>query len=166
MKTAESQLRKGIRRWLIFFIISLVLSGITAFPIETELKWLHAHSYIFPMFLQEWFQQIYFAVQHTNENFPQLAYGTDWLAFSHLVIALAFVGPLIDPVKNVWVLIFGMLACAMIFPLALLCGPIRSIPFFWRLIDCSFGVLGFIPLWICYLKVRKLEKINSSNNIN
>ena len=33
----------------------------------------------------------------------------------------------------------------MIF-LARICGPIRGIPFFWRLIDCTFGVLGSIPL--------------------
>ncbi len=29
-----------IRRWLIIFIVSLVLSGLTAFALETELTWL------------------------------------------------------------------------------------------------------------------------------
>ncbi|SCF41963.1 hypothetical protein [Micromonospora mirobrigensis] len=32
-----------------------------------------------------------------------MLYGTDWLAFAHLVLAVAFWGPLRDPVRNVWV---------------------------------------------------------------
>jgi hypothetical protein len=155
----ENQLRKSIKRWIIFFIIFLVLSGITAFPVETELQWLMNHSSFLPTFMREWLSKIHTSVHQTNLNYPQLAYGTDWLAFAHIVIAVVFIGPLIDPVKNVSVLIFGMIACAMIFPLAFICGPIRSIPFFWRLIDCSFGVFGFIPLWVCYVKVRQIEKI-------
>jgi hypothetical protein len=27
-------------------------------------------------------------------------------------------------------------------------GSIREIPFFWQLIDMSFGVFGIIPLWL------------------
>jgi len=160
----EKQLRSAVKRWLILFIILLVLSGITAFPIETEMKWLINNDSYFPLFIKEWLYKIYHAVHQTNLNYPQLAYGTDWLAFSHIVIAVAFVGPLIDPVKNVWVLIFGMISCSLVFPLAFLCGSIREIPFFWRLIDCSFGVFGFIPLWICYVKVRQIEKINHVKN--
>ena len=29
-----------------------------------------------------------------------IAYGTDWLAFAHITIAVAFLGPLKDPVRN------------------------------------------------------------------
>ena len=36
----------------------------------------------------------------------------------------------------------GIAACLAVIPLALICGPIRGIPFYWRLIDCSFGVIG------------------------
>lgn len=157
----EKQLRKSIQRWIVVFIVFLILSGITAFPIETELEWLLSHSSLLPTFLREWICQIYHAVKQTNINYPQLSYGTDWLAFAHLVIAVVFIGPLIAPVKNVWVLIFGMIACTMVFPLAFICGSMRSIPFYWRLIDSSFGVLGFIPLWICYRKVRKIEEMQN-----
>jgi hypothetical protein len=31
----------------------------------------------------------------------------------------------------------------------MICGPLRGIPFYWRLIDCSFGILGAIPLIYC-----------------
>ena len=33
-----------------------------------------------------------------------------------LVIAIVFIGPLRDPVKNVWVVEFGMIACALVVP--------------------------------------------------
>jgi hypothetical protein len=73
---------------------------------------------------------------------------------------MAVVGPLKDPVRNLWVVEFGMIACVLVVPLALICGPLRGIPFFWRLIDCSFGVLGILPLWLCrraILEIRRRE---------
>ena len=49
----------------------------------------------------------------------------------------------------------AMLACAGVIILALVCGPIRGIPVFWTLIDCSFGIVGAIPLVYClYLTSR------------
>ena len=111
-----------------------------------------------PAIFKTWLTVIYEAVKETNNNYPYLAYGTDWLAFAHLVIAVVFIGPLMDPVKNIWVIQFGMIACIMIFPLALIAGPVRHIPFFWQLIDCSFGVFGFIPLYICYRKIKNFEQ--------
>ena len=159
MKTSN-QLRSIIRKWIIVFIIFLALNGITAFPIESELSFLTDHSSSFPLLFQEWILKIYHAVKETNSSHPYLSYGTDWLAFAHIVIATVFIGPLIDPVKNIWVIQFGMIACFMVFPLALIAGPIRDIPFFWRMIDCSFGVLGLVPLYLCYRNIRILENQN------
>lgn len=156
------KLRKSIRYWLITFIVLLVVSGLTAFPIETELRWLSEHCKFLPTFMREWINAIYSAVHETNALYPQLSYGTDWLAFSHLVIAVAFIGPLIDPVKNSWIFVFGMIACGMVIPLAFICGPIRSIPIYWTIIDCSFGVFGFIPLWICHQKVKLIEQVTNT----
>lgn len=151
------KLSKEIRILLIVFIIGLILSGITAFPIETELAALmHIKSFL-PLTMQSWLTTIYHAVASTNKSYPYLSYGTDWLAFAHIVIAVVFIGPLKDPVRNIWVIEFGMIACIMVFPLAFIAGPIRGIPFYWQLIDCSFGVFGFIPLYICYRKIKHLE---------
>jgi hypothetical protein len=151
------QQEKVIRRWLLFFIISLVLSGLTAFALETELHWLLGN---WPTRdsgdLYNWVRNVYEAVRDTNHRYPFMAYGYDWLAFAHLVIAVAFIGPLRDPVKNIWIIEFGMLACIGIFPLAFIAGSIRGIPLYWRLIDCSFGIIGLIPLMICYRKIRRL----------
>jgi len=159
----EKQLKRRIRAWLVIFIVGLALSGITAFPIETELAFLVNHAGALPATVVNWITTVYNAVHATNQTYPYLAYGTDWLAFGHLVIATTFIGPLKDPVRNIWVLQFGMIACVMVFPLAFIAGPIRGIPFYWRLIDCSFGLFGIIPLWICYRDIRRLEKLQSKS---
>jgi len=162
--TQSNPLRR-IRFWLAGFIIGLVLSGITAFPLETELRWLvsilHA-GWLRPISeftgLLPWIERVYDALRTTNAHFPFLAYGTDWLAFAHLAIAVAFVGPYMDPVRNKWVITFGLIACAGVIPLALIAGAIRGIPFPWRLIDCSFGMVGCIPLLVCRQSIRALER--------
>ena len=154
---------KIIRRWIIFFIVALALSGLTAFALETELNGLLA---LWPGgkegepegSLYRWVRKVYEALHETNSRYPFLAYGYDWLAFAHLVIAVAFIGPLRDPVRNKWIIEFGMIACILVFPLAFIAGTVRGIPLLWRLIDCSFGVIGLIPLAICYRKIRILEQ--------
>lgn len=102
------------------------------------------------------------ALVDIDVRYPFIPYGFDWLAFGHLVIAVAFVGPLRDPVRNVWVIHFGMIACLMVVPFALLMGPLRGIPFGWRLIDCLFGIGGLLPLWLCLRDVRALERLGPS----
>lgn len=160
MKTEnELRLRKQIKNLIILFIICLIISGVTAFPIETELAILNENISSFPHNFQNWINEVYLAVKNINDNSPYLSYGTDWLAFAHIVIAVAFIGPLKDPLKNIWVIHFGMIACVMVFPLAFIAGPIRKIPFYWQLIDCSFGVFGFALLYFCNRQILKLEKL-------
>ncbi|MHC4498648.1 MAG: hypothetical protein ACYS21_05980, partial [Planctomycetota bacterium] len=65
--------------------------------------------------------------------------------------------------KNVWVIEFGIIACLLIIPVALIAGQIRGIPFFWRLIDCSFGVIGVIPLIICRRYIKQIERLSLSD---
>ncbi|MBS1606665.1 MAG: hypothetical protein JST42_28675 [Bacteroidetes bacterium] len=165
--TSKKRLLRGIRCWIIFFIMALVLSGGTAFGLETELGWLLDHWSGGDMGgggLHAWVQEVYAALRETNVRWPYLAYGYDWLAFAHLVIAVAFVGPLIDPVRNKWVILFGMIACVMVFPLAFVAGAVRGIPIYWRLIDCSFGVVGLAPLGVCYYRIGKLERDDYRNS--
>lgn len=155
------RLKKQIRVLLILFITGLVLSGITAFPIETELQIAHEAINKSPSEnkLMLWLDKVYAGVHETNQKYPFISYGTDWLAFAHFMIAVAFIGPLRDPVKNIWVIQFGIIACLAVFPLALLQGPLRSIPWFWQMIDCSFGFFGGAILLICLRKVRTLELV-------
>ncbi len=108
--------------------------------------------------LRYWIATVGQGLAYVDANYPFLLYGTDWLAFAHLVIAVAFVGLYRDPVRNKWLITFGMIACAGILPLALICGPLRHIPFYWQLIDCSFGLFGLIPLLWLRVLVKKLEQ--------
>ena len=155
-KFRETKLRRRIKSCLWTVIIGLAVSGVTAFPLETELKFLSDHVSSSSM-MGTWLHATYRAVKTTNQQFPTLSYGTDWLAFAHLVLAVLFVGPLRDPVKNIWVIQFGMIACVGVFPLAFIAGSIRCISFFWQLIDCLFGVIGIIPLYLSYKYVRQIE---------
>lgn len=121
---------KGIRAWLVFFVVCLVLSGATAFPLVPELRWAEEllRHLPAPDALTDWITRVRRGLDTADSDYPFLLYGTDWLAFAHLVIAVAFYGPYRDPVRNIWVVEFGMIACAGIVPLALICGPIRGIP--------------------------------------
>jgi len=148
----DGYLRRA-RLWLIVFMSGLVLSGMTAFPLQTEVRWLSTLSH--GRFL--WIERVNEGLCATNAHYPFLAYGTDWLAFAHLVLAIAFIGPYIDPVRNKWVIDFGLIACAAVIPLALIAGQVRGIPFGWRLIDCGFGVFGSIPLVLCRRLITKIE---------
>jgi hypothetical protein len=80
--------------------------------------------------LVQWVQRVHAALYDTDRRYPFLAYGTDWLAFAHLAIAVAFIGPLRDPVRNKWVLVFGTIACIGVVPLALIAGAVRGIPLY------------------------------------
>jgi hypothetical protein len=141
-----------------------VLSGVTAFPILHELELL-GHLLGIPTDaspqsqsgLGFWIATVRDGLRAQHVAYPWLAYGTDWLAFGHIVIALFFFGPLREPVANAWVLKIGLIACAGVLPLALICGPIREIPFYWRLIDCSFGVFGSLPLLYCLRLTKHLR---------
>ncbi|HEY2470779.1 MAG TPA: hypothetical protein VGI45_23500 [Terracidiphilus sp.] len=162
----QSVLQKT-RIWLGLFILGLVLSGLTAFPLERETDLLNRVFHVAAVapaggepVLNTWLRRVHQGIVNTNRDYPFMAYGTDWLAFAHLVIAIAFIGPLRDPVRNKWVLVFGVFACLGVLPLALIAGPIRGIPPYWRLIDCSFGIIGVIPLLICLRYVRQLEQQN------
>lgn len=154
----QTLIKKSIRAWLIFFILSLLFSGVTAFAVETELKWVLSWWPFKEGMLYQWLMTCYDAIQTTNAQYPYIAYGYDWLAFAHIVLAIVFIGPYKDPVRNKWVIQFGCIACVMIIPLAFIAGAVRHIPIFWRLIDCSFGIVGIIPLWICYRKINQLEQ--------
>jgi hypothetical protein len=159
MKTlTKKQLLHRTKLCIIFIIAGLAISGITAFPIERELAYFNHHLDTFPQILQPWLHTVYIGITQTNLSYPYLSYGTDWLAFAHIVLAILFIGPLVNPVKNIWVIQFGLIACLLIIPLAFIAGSIRQIPFFWQLIDCSFGVVGSIPLGMAYFNIQKLER--------
>jgi hypothetical protein len=154
---------RQIRIAIFIVIFGLVLSGVTAFPLLHELNFISkllvgsvtnpsAHT----GFVQ-WILRVREGLEETYQRHPFIAYGTDWLAFAHLMIAVFFVLPFRDPVPYSGVLWVGIFCPLMIFPLAFICGPIRGIPLWWSVIDCSFGVFFILPLWLALQKIRLIS---------
>jgi hypothetical protein len=165
----RDQLLRRIRWLVALFIAGLVMSGATAIPVETEVDWLISWLGIKPgdgiqtrSDMSGWLWRVKTAMHEINTGYPFIGYGGDWLAFGHFVIAIAFVGALRDPVKNVWLFEFGLIACVLVVPYALTFGALRGIPLWWRLIDCSFGVFGAIPLWLCRRYALELARLAKS----
>ena len=134
----ERQVIFRYRCSLVIFIVGLVLSGLTVFPLFHELETLaqmlgvgaaagpDGHTG-----LAFWILTVRNGLREMHSRFPWIAYGTDWLAFGHLAIALFFIGPFMNPIRNNWVLYIGLGLCAGVIPLAMICGPLRGIPFYW-----------------------------------
>lgn len=91
--------KKIIKYLLLFFSVSLFISGITAFPIAKELEFVHGLTGGAGV-LHEWIDKVYKAYSVMNARFPFIAYGTDWLAFAHILLAVLFLGVIKDPVRN------------------------------------------------------------------
>lgn len=146
---------KTIRRLIAVFIVALFISGATAIPVDAQLSFLLNHL-SGGMVLYRWIEKVLLAYREVNTTRPFLFYGYDWLAFAHFVLAILFIGPYRNPVKNSWVIEFGLIACVLVIPFAFVAGHFRGIPLGWRLIDCSFGLFGFALLWIIYKKIKTL----------
>lgn len=161
----ERQLLRRIR-WLTAIVMAgLVISGLTALPLEWELR--QGHRWVGsllpgrpddPFSVAGWFERVRLGVAEVSQKHPFIWLGTDWLAFAHLVIAISFVGAWRDPVRNRWLFTYGLVACALVVPGAMAFGALRGTPWFWRLIDASFGILGAVPLWYARRHTMELER--------
>ncbi|MDA0659541.1 MAG: hypothetical protein O3C60_11945 [Planctomycetota bacterium] len=168
---SATDLTRRFRFVLALFMLALIVSGVTAFPLRWELNvlasWMGIRAEADPASLSGlayWIAYVRSGLERSYDAYPFLAYGTDWLAFAHIVIALFFVGPLQEPTRYDWSLISGIVACLGVVALALICGPLRGIPIYWRCVDCLFGVVGIIPLIYCLLISRRLKAMNPQSD--
>jgi len=155
-------LLRQIRILILFFMFGLLFAGITAIPLLAELKWLIAHEQYFPDWLNGWIKNVYTGLSATNAAYPYIIYGIDWLAYAHVIIAILFIGVYRDPIKNIWIIEWAMWSCAIIFPVAFIFGPIRGIPFFHQIIDCSFGIIGILVLYFTRKKILRLQALTNA----
>jgi len=88
-------LLRKIRIVLGIFMIALVLSGLTAFPLERELAMVcsargleQSHPSDVHVGLDSWLLTVRDGLRDSYLKYPWLAYGTDWLAFAHIIIAV------------------------------------------------------------------------------
>ena len=93
-RSQQGEALSEIRFWLIVFMAGLVVSGITAFPLQSELSLMLSVLQSAPLrqpaqaiALLPWITRVHHALSETNALYPFLAYRTDWLAFAHVVLA-------------------------------------------------------------------------------
>ncbi len=139
-------------KWMIGLVAAgLFLSGVTLWPVVWELETIvdlvwgdaGASGPVHALMLDT-----IEAIRYTESRYPFLLYGYDWLAFAHIMLAILFFGAIRDPVRNVWVVQFGLIACAAVPVLAGVCIPLRHMPFAWFWVDVAFAPLAAIPLAI------------------
>jgi len=146
------QLRK-IKIMMAVVIGSLGLISVVAFPVVTNIDLLKGLVGLDTIIggalprLGQWVTSSADAVLAIDVQYPFIFYMSDWMVFGHIIIAIFFIGAYRDPVRNIWIIETGLIACVLLVPFALIAGAVREIPLFWRLIDSSFGILCFIPLW-------------------
>ena len=158
-ESTAQQLHRKIRLAILITIFGLIVNGMTAVPLRTELSILLSKPEMLPSFLAAWWNYVNQGVHETSSNF--MRYGFDWLGFAHLLIAIAFIGPLRDPVKNEWVIQWGKIISGLSVILALGWEWMRAIPFWWSLIDASISLVAFIILWLCGKWIQQLKAINN-----
>jgi hypothetical protein len=152
------------RIWLVLFSTALIASGMTAIFAREGLRLLS------PLFAQgsllhtlwpsmsEWLSLVYLAVEELYDKYPFLAYGYDWLAFGHFIIAIPFLMAIRDPLRHSWVITYGISACLAVLPFAIVFGALRGIPLFWRGVDTLFGIGGLVVLLVLRSQLRALEE--------
>ena len=94
----ETRLLTRIRLLLAIVILGLLGSGISCLPLLAEsakIAGLLHRNGPWPE-AAVWMREIHRGLAATYQNYPFIGYGTDWLGFGHFVIAIIFIGPLID----------------------------------------------------------------------
>ncbi len=139
-------------------IAGLWVSGATAinphwflYPLVQWAKTLPANAF------SSWVLHVYQLLVFIHAKYPFLLYGYDWLAFAHFLIGMLFFGLLKDPVRNQWLVQFGINAAILIIPFAIVFGQLRQIPVGWTLIDCSFTAGALIPLLIIRKQIQNIQ---------
>jgi hypothetical protein len=156
---------RRIRVLLVFFAAALIASGLTAVPVEWELRTLvsvfwgdAAPGTTWWPAMHAWLVQCRDTAADINRRTPYVFYGFDWLAFGICVLGILFLGALRDPARNVWVVQFGLICCGLVLVFAAIVPHLRGLPWFWMFVDGSFGVLGAIPLGVILRDIRRLER--------
>jgi hypothetical protein len=163
--TEQKKVLRKIRVYLVIFFLGILFSLHTVMFVEVETAFFVKHfgqgtltAEKLPFF-SEWIENLHLSISETYKTYPVMAYCMDWLTYACVVFAMFIIGPIKDPIKNIWVIQVYMLGCILGMLLPFIVGPMREIPIFWRFLDGSFGLMGFIILLIPYRLIKKLETI-------
>jgi hypothetical protein len=141
-----------IKKLVIIYTLILIISGATAsFPKE-GIDFIYNQIPIPFEFMKKWIALVYSEIINTPNH---LIYGYDWLAFGHYAIAISFWGVYRNAKQNLWIVEWAMINSFLIIPFALTFGHFRGIPFWWQMVDCSFGVGSLILLFYLRNLIQK-----------
>ena len=160
---------KKIRIYLVLFFLGILFSLHTVLFVEVETEFFARHQgsgtsmeQKLPV-VSDWIENLYVSVKETYTNYPVMAYCMDWLSYACVVFAIFLIGAIKDPVKNIWIIQVFMLACVLAAALPFIAGPFRGVPIFWRCLDGSFGLIGFLVLLMPYRLTKKLAQTKEGN---
>lgn len=163
----DKRILRKIRIYLILFLLGVVFAMHTVVFVEVETRLL-AKYFGHGTFVEElcpsvcgWIEQLRLSVSETYSLYPVIAYCMDWLAYACVVFVIFLLGAIKNPVENIWIVKGFMIACLLGFALPFIVGPARDIPIFWRFIDSSFGMIGFLFLLASYRLIKKLELLHN-----
>jgi chromate transport protein ChrA len=163
--------QRRLRVLLTLFIVLLLLAALTAWFLIPALsifqRLVGEGTFIGSSFpsVAHWVTLIQKALVETKEKYPFMFYGTDWVGFAHLVMIIACIGPLRNPIKNIWVLQFSMIGCILMIPMTLITGIARGLPWFWHLFDCVIAATGAILFLMCWRYARQMETLSVSHGL-
>ncbi|MFC2111001.1 hypothetical protein ACFLQ5_00965 [Bacteroidota bacterium] len=153
--------RAKIMIWIVVF--GLFVSGVTVWPALFELKTIIRiiwGDFVPTASLHLLLIQIIQGLETVQAEYPFLMYAYDWLAFAHIVLAILFAGTIRDLVRNKWIIQCGLIMCALVPILAIICIPLRAIPFYWFWIDAAFAPAAALPLWIALKDIKRVEALS------
>ncbi len=155
----------SVKIWMGVVAVGLILSGLTCYWLPAELALVVKFFEVLSLDQLPLLDEMYAFVVHTKagvdlvaREYPQLFLGTDYLGFAHVLLGILFIGAVRDPVKNIWIIEFGLIACVLVIPAAFLFGYLRGAPLMHYLVDSSFGVVAIFFLIKAYQRVREVER--------
>ncbi len=166
METVEAtSIRKRIRLLLVVFVVGLAFGCQMVLFVRPELAWLNRilgpgtrTERIWPA-MSAWINHLHQGITTTYAEYPFIAYCMDWLVLAQVGFMIIFIGAVIDPVRNLWIIRSGMVICLLHVVTAAVSGGLHGVPFFWQILDASFGVVGVVVLYAAYRYVGYLKKV-------
>jgi len=150
---------------LVVFVAGLVFGCQMVLFVRPELAWLNSilgpgtrTEQIWPE-MSAWVNHLHQGITTTYAEYPFIAYCMDWLVLAQAGFIILFIGAIIDPLRNIWIIRSGMVICLLHVVTAVASGGLHGVPVFWQILDASFGVVGLVVLYAAYRYVGYLKTV-------
>ncbi|MBN2210263.1 MAG: hypothetical protein JW709_02600, partial [Sedimentisphaerales bacterium] len=117
--TRPDKIIRRIRILLILCILGLVFGFQMVLFVRPEITWLNSifgpgtQMDRFCPSVSAWVNHLAEGINDTYARYPFIAYCMDWLALAQLGFIVMFIGAVINPVRNIWVIQCGLVVCLL-----------------------------------------------------